>query len=375
MKRVYTHGNEAIAEGALTAGLRFYAGYPITPTSDIMEYLARKLPEHGGVLMQFEDELASINAAIGASWAGAKSMTATSGPGFSLMVEGLGLGIITETPVVIAYVMRAGPSTGVPTKATQADIMQARFGSHGDYIIPVYAPSSVQEAYDLTIKAFNTAEMLRTPVILLSDATIAHLWESAVFREPGEIEIIERKKPKVPPEEYWPYKPDEDDGVPPMAVFGEGYHVIVESLTHDERGYYIQDTMVQRRMVERIVNKILKNIDKIFEYDTYYLDDARYVFISFGSSARSTLAVVRDLRNEGIKAGMIKLKTIWPLKDDLIRKLCSNADKVFVVENNMGKLVWDIQRIVRDREVIPVSIIDLDLPSPKEIRSVVDKWL
>lgn len=375
MRKVYTHGNEAVAEAALTAGLKFYAGYPITPTSDIMEYLARKLPEKGGVLVQFEDELASINAAIGASWAGAKSMTATSGPGFSLMVEGLGLAVISETPLVIVYVMRAGPSTGIPTKSTQADIMQARFGSHGDYLIPVLAPSSVQEVYDLTIKAFNIAEMLRTPVILLSDATIAHLWESAVFREPGEVEIIERKKPSVPPKEYQPYKPDENDSVPPMAVFGEGYHVIVESLTHDERGYYIQDTMVQRRMVKHFIDKILRNIDVVFEYDTYYLDDAEYLFISFGSSARSTLAVVRDLRNEGVKTGMIKLKTIWPLDEDLIKKLCSGAEKIFVVENNMGKLVWDIQRIVRDIEVIPVSIIDLDLPSPQEIRSVVNKWL
>ncbi|MET1160136.1 MAG: 2-oxoacid:acceptor oxidoreductase subunit alpha [Thermoprotei archaeon] len=374
MRRVYGRGNEAIAEAAIVAGLKFYAGYPITPTSDIMEYLAKKLPEHGGVMMQFEDELASINAAIGASWAGAKSMTATSGPGFSLMVEGLGLAIITETPVVIAYVMRAGPSTGIPTRSTQADIMQARFGAHGDYIIPVYAPSSVQEAFDLTIKAFNTAEKLRTPVILLSDATIAHLWESAIFREPGEVEIINRKKPKVPPEEYKPYMP-EDDGVPPMAVFGEGYKVIVESLTHDERGYYIQSTDVQRRMVKRLIDKILKNIDYVFEYDTYYLDDAEYVFVSFGSSARSTLAVVRELRSRGIKAGMVKLKTIWPLHEEKIRELLSRAKRVFVVENNMGKLVWDIQRIVKCKEVISVAIIDLDLPSPEEIMEVVREWL
>ncbi len=374
MRRVYTHGNRAIAEGALTAGLKFYAGYPITPTSDIMEYLSEELPKHGGVLMQFEDELASINAIVGASWAGAKAMTATSGPGFSLMLEGLGLAVITETPIVIAYVMRAGPSTGVPTKATQADIYQARFGSHGDYILPVYVPSSVQEAYDLTIKAFNTAEYLRTPTIVLSDATIAHLWESAVFKEPGEVELIERKKPKVPPEKYVPYMPEED-GVAPMAVFGEGYRVLVESLTHDERGYYIQDTMVQRRMVRRIVDKVLKNIDYVFEYDTYYIDDARYVFISYGSSARSTLAVVRDLRREGFKTGMLKLKTIWPLHDELIRKICSGAEKIFVVENNIGKLAWDVERIVRDKEVYSVSIIDLDLPSPHEIMEVVKKWL
>jgi len=374
MKRVFTHGNRAIAEAALTAGLKFYAGYPITPTSDIMEYLAEELPKYGGVMIQFEDEIASINAAIGASWAGAKSMTATSGPGFSLMAEGLGLAVITETPLVIVYVMRAGPSTGIPTKSTQADILQARFASHGDYIIPVLAPSSVQEAYDLTIKAFNIAEMLRTPVILLSDAVIAHLWESAVYYERGEVEIIDRKKPRVPPEKYLPYMPDED-GVPPMAVFGEGYHVVVESLTHDERGVYSQDTKVQRRMVQRLVNKILMNIDKVFELDTYYVEDADIMFISFGSSARSTLWVVRYLRGNGVKAGLIKLKTLWPLKEDVIKRLCSGVKKVFVVENNIGKLVWDIQRIVRDRDVIPVSIIDVDLPSPDEILEVVYQWL
>lgn len=374
MKRVYTHGNHAIAEAAVTAGLKFYAGYPITPSSDIMEYLAAELPKHGGVMIQFEDELASINAIIGASWAGAKAMTATSGPGFSLMAEGIGLAVITETPIVIAYVMRAGPSTGVPTKSSQADIYQARFASHGDYIIPVYAPSSVQEAYDLTIKAFNTAEKLRTPVILLSDATLAHLWESAVFRERGEIEIVERKKPIVPPENYSPYKPDED-GVAPMAVFGEGYRVLVESLTHNEDGLYVQDTVVQRRMVERITGKILKHIDYVFEYDTYYIDNADYLVVSFGSSARSALAVVRDFRREGVKMGMIKLKTIWPLQDDAIRKLARSASKVFVVENNMGKLVWDIQRILCDHQVYPVSIIDLDIPSPEAVREVIARWL
>ncbi|MEM1555722.1 MAG: 2-oxoacid:acceptor oxidoreductase subunit alpha, partial [Desulfurococcaceae archaeon] len=193
MKRVFMRGNVAIAEASLVAGLKFYAGYPITPTSDIMEYLHLKLPRYGGLAVQFEDEIASINAVIGASWAGAKSMTATSGPGFSLMLEGLSLAHITETPIVVVYVMRTGPATGVPTRSGQADILQARFGAHGDYITPIYAPSSVQEAFDLTIKAFNTAEKLRTPVILLSDAVIAHLWENMIFRDRDEVEIIERK--------------------------------------------------------------------------------------------------------------------------------------------------------------------------------------
>lgn len=374
MRRVYARGNEAIAEAAITAGLKFYAGYPITPTSDIMEYLAERLPDRGGLMVQFEDEIASINAAIGASWAGAKSMTATSGPGFSLMVEGIGFAVITETPLVIAYVMRAGPSTGIPTKSTQADLLQARFGAHGDYIIPVYAPSSVQEAFDLTIKAFNTAEKLRTPVILLSDAVIAHLWETAVFREPSEVEIVSRKKPKTRPEYYKPYEPEEDY-VAPMACFGEGYKVIVESLTHDEKGYYRQDTPTQRRMIERLTKKVLYNIDYVFEYDTYYTEYADYIFVSFGSSARSVLSAVRELRRKGVKAGLLKLKTLWPLDEDRVRNVCRRAKRVFVVENNIGKLVWDVERILRDKEVFSISIIDLDLPTPDEVLEVAMEWL
>jgi len=374
LRRVYARGNEAIAEAAITAGLKFYAGYPITPTSDIMEYLAERLPDRGGLMVQFEDEIASINAAIGASWAGAKSMTATSGPGFSLMVEGIGFAVITETPLVIAYVMRAGPSTGIPTKSTQADLLQARFGAHGDYIIPVYAPSSVQEAFDLTIKAFNTAEKLRTPVILLSDAVIAHLWETAVFREPSEVEIVSRKKPKTRPEYYKPYEPEEDY-VAPMACFGEGYKVIVESLTHDEKGYYRQDTPTQRRMIERLTKKVLYNIDYVFEYDTYYTEDADYIFVSFGSSARSVLSAARELRRKGVKAGLLKLKTLWPLDEDRVRNVCRRAKRVFVVENNIGKLVWDVERILRDKEVFSISIIDLDLPTPDEVLEVAMEWL
>ena len=374
MMKSFISGNIAIAEGAITAGMRFYAGYPITPASEIMEYLAEKLPKIGGVVMQFEDEIAAVNAIIGASWAGVKSMTATSGPGFSLMLEALGLAVITETPVVVVDVMRAGPSTGVPTKTSQSDIMQVRYGAHGDHVIPVFAPWSSQEAYDLTVKAFNVAESLRTPVILLSDAVIAHLWESVLIAEPGEVEVVNRKKPNVPPSEYLPYKPD-DDLVPPMATFGEGYNVLVESLAHDERGFYKQDKTTYRNLINRITNKILSKVDSIFEVDTYYCDDYKYLLVSFGSTARSALAATRILRKSGVKAALLRLKTLWPLELKTLRKYCDVAEKVFVVENNMGKLSQDIERVAEKDKVVSLPLLDLEIPEPKDIVEGVKKWL
>ena len=374
MRKSFISGNIEIAEGAITAGMRFFAGYPITPASDIMEYLAERLPEIRGVVTQFEDEIASINAVVGASWAGVKSMTATSGPGFSLMLEALGLAVITETPLVVVDVMRAGPSTGVPTKTSQSDVMQVRYGAHGNYVIPVFAPWSAQEAYDLTIKAFNVAESLRTPVILLSDAVIAHLWESVLLAEPGEVEVINRKKPSSPPDEYLPYKPD-NDLVPPMATFGEGYNVIVESLMHDERGFYRQDREAYRNLVKRIVNKVLSRVDSLFEVEAYYGDDYKYLLVSFGSTARSALAAARILRKSGIKAGLLRLKTLSPLKLETLRKYCDEAEKIFVVENNTGKLVHDVERAAENDKVISLPLLDLEIPEPKDIVEGVRKWL
>lgn len=374
MRRAFISGNMAIAEGAIAAGMRFYAGYPITPASDIMEYLAEKLPEVGGVMMQFEDEIASINAVVGASWAGVKSMTATSGPGFSLMIEALGLAVITETPLVLVNVMRAGPSTGVPTKSSQSDVFQARYGPHGDYVIPILTPWSVQEAFDMTVKAFNVSESLRTPVVLLSDSVIAHLWEGAVLKEAGEVSVVSRKKPKVPPSEYLPYRPD-DDLIPPMACFGEGYNVIVESLTHDERGYYKQDVNTYRRLVNRLCSKILNRIDEVFDAESYYIDDSRYVMVSYGSTARAALAAVRSLRSSGVKMGLLRLKTLWPLHSEAIRRFCGRADKVFVVENNVGKVVYDVERIVRGSEVISLPLLDLEVPTPDDIVEGVREWM
>jgi len=370
----YVTSNIAIAEGAMASGLRFFAGYPITPTSDILEYLAEELPKRGGVVIQLEDEIASINAVIGASWAGAKAMTATSGPGYSLMVEALSFAIITETPLVVVYVMRAGPSTGVPTRSCQYDVFQVRYGSHGNYELPVLVPWSAQEAFDLTVKAFNVSEMLRVPTVILSDAMLAHTWEKVIIRNPSELEIVNRRKPEVPPQEYMPFKPGEDL-VPPMACFGDGYKVMVESLTHDERGYYSPTTEVQERMIRRLVEKVRRNSHLIIDYETYFTSSAEYMFFAYGSTARSVYALVRELRREGIRAGLYRPKTLWPFDEGGLKKVASEAKRVFVVENNVGLMYKEVARVLRDKEVISVGIIDLDVPSPDRIKEVISEWL
>ena len=374
MRVEYLTGNYAIAEASLIAGLKFYAGYPITPSTEIFEYLAKELPKRGGVVLQCEDEIASINAIIGASWGGAKAMTATSGPGFSLMIEGLSLALMTETPIVIAYVMRAGPSTGIATKSGQYDVMQVRWAAHGNYELVVYAPWSVQEAFDLTIKSFNVSEALRVPVILLSDATLAHIWERVVIKEPNELNIINRKKPKVPPDHYKPYEPD-DDLVPPMADFGDGYHVLVESLTHDERGYYRPVNDVQKKLVWRLVSKIRRNLRLITESSTYFVDDADYLIVAYGSTARSAYALVKDLRSKGIKFGLFRPKSLWPLDEECLRKAALRSKKVFVVENNVGVYANEVSRVLKDKEVIPVPVINIEIPTPDEIWEVIREWM
>jgi len=373
VRKTFTSGNMAVAEGALTAGLKFYAGYPITPSSEIMEYLAEKLPQHGGVVIQMEDEIGSINAIIGASWAGFKAMTATSGPGFSLMAEAMGLAVITETPIVVVNVMRAGPSTGVPTKTSQSDVLQARWFAHGDYLIPCYAPWSVQEAYDLTIKAFNTAELLRTPVILLSDAVIAHLWEPLMIYEPGEVEVISRKIPIDKQRAKFPYKPD-SDLVPPMPILGHGYKTIIESLTHNERGFYASMNTEYKALVKRLILKILKRIDYIYEQETRYCDDAEVLLVSYGSTARSVYLATVDYRRKGLKIGFLRLKTLWPLNEEKILN-CSRARKIIVIENNTGKIYFDMDRIFKDRDVYSSPVLSLELPTPREVSEAIEPWL
>jgi len=371
----FDNSNIACAEAAIVAGLKFFAGYPITPTSRLFEYLTRELPKHGGVAVQCEDEIASINAIIGASWAGAKAMTTTSGPGFSLMLEGIGFAVMTETPIVIIYVMRTGPSTGYATGTGQGDVMQARWGSHGPYEIVVYAPSSAQEAFDLTIKAFNVSELLRIPVVVLTDAVLAHTRERYVCRDRSEVEIIERKRPRIPPDKYKPFKPDPNDLVPPMAVYGEGYTTFAESLVHDERGYYCPKSDVYEKLIWRLHEKVRLKRKYIVESDSYYVDDAEILIVSYGSLSRVALAYVREMRRKGMKIGLFKPKLLWPLDEDSLKFAARRAKKVIVVEMNNGQLYREVDRLLKDKEVFFRPLLKVDLPTVEEFEEVVKECL
>ena len=352
----FTMGDIACAEGAIAAGCRFFAGYPITPASEIMEWMAYRLPQVGGVYVQMEDELGSMAAVIGASWAGVKAMTATSGPGFSLMQENLGLAVMTETPCVLVNVMRGGPSTGQPTKMGQQDIMQAKWGSHGDYELIALAPSSVQEMFDFTIEAFNYAERYRCPAIVLADETVGHMREKLVIPEPEEIEkrLVSRKRPRTPPgEPFAPFMPDPEDLVPPMPHFGEGYHFYATGLTHDEWGKVRTDSAeAQFKLVSRLCDKIRKNKDKIIKYEALWLEDADVVIVAYGIVSRSARAAVKLAREEGIKAGLLRPITIWPFPDEIMADVGERAKKVIVAEVNYGQLVREVERRVDWRKVI-----------------------
>ncbi len=359
-------GNIAAAEGALAAGCRFFAGYPITPSSEIAEHMALRLPQVGGVFIQMEDELASMAAILGASWGGAKAMTATSGPGFSLMQENIGLGAMTETPCVVINVQRAGPSTGMPTLVGQADVMQARWGSHGDYETIALSPSSPQECFDLTIKAFNLAEEYRVPVIVLMDESVGHMFEKVVIPPEDKIKIVNRKKPKIPPEKYLPFKPE--GYVPPMACAGEGYNVHVTGLTHDEKGYpQATDPEVQERLVRRLCDKIRKNERKMRDIEEYEMDDAEVAVVSFGISARSSKAAVKAARKHGYKVGLIKLRTIWPFPDEYFEKIADDIRKFVVVEINYGQVKLEVERNVGKEKVVLLPKFGGEIHKPHEI--------
>ena len=341
----FIQGNEACALGAIYAGCRFFAGYPITPSSEIAEMLSEELPLVDGVFIQMEDEIGAMAAVIGASLAGKKSMTATSGPGMSLKLENLGYACITEVPCVIVNVQRGGPSTGLPTSPAQGDIMQARWGTHGDHPIIAVVPSSVSEMFTETVRAFNLAEMFRTPVIVLSDEIIGHMREKIVIPQEGEIPIFNRKKPNCKPEEYKPFKGDED-GVPPMANFGEGYRYHVTGLSHNEEGFPIQSGELVHRMNVRMHEKIYKNLDRILKNELYMCDDAELVIFAIGGAARSAKGAIRHLREEGIKAGLFRPLTIWPFPEEDLRRVCKNVKNVLVVEMNLGQMVFEVQRVL-----------------------------
>lgn len=363
----FMSGDIACAEGAIAAGCRFFAGYPITPATEIAEHIAARMPKIGGVYVQMEDEIASMAAVIGASYAGLKAMTATSGPGFSLMQENIGLAAMTEAPCVIVDVMRGGPSTGQPTLPGQQDVMQAKWGSHGDYEIIALAPSSIQEMFDLTIEAFNLAETYRVPTMVMADEVVAHMWEKLVIPPAEEIKIVNRKRPNTPPEQYLPFMPD-DDLVPPMACFGEGYRFHATGLTHNEYGYpQTQSSEVQTKLVQRLCDKIRKNADKIVRVEETMVEDAEIVVIAYGIVARAALSAVRKARENGIKAGLLRLVTLWPFPEKPITKAAEGAKAIIVPEMNCGQMAREVERAAKGKPVFHLSKLGEEPHTPMEI--------
>lgn len=339
----FINGDIACAEGAISAGCRFFAGYPITPATEVAERMSERLPQVGGVFIQMEDEMASMNAVLGASWAGVKAMTATSGPGFSLMMENLGLGVMLETPCVVVNVQRAGPSTGLPTLVAQGDMMQARWGAHGHYEIIALVPDSPQEMFDLTILAFNLSEQYRVPVLLMADEAVGHMSEKVVIPQINSKDLVDRPRPKVAPEEYLPY--DSREGlVPPMAIAGGGYRFHVTGLTHDDRGYPVMTAEAQDKLVRRLVDKIRLNAKDIIRYEEVNVEDAEVIVVSYGISARVARYAVQEARDEGIKAGLFRLITVWPFAEDHIRKLAPKVKAFVVPEINYGQIVREVER-------------------------------
>ncbi len=358
-------GNEACAEAALLAGMRFFAGYPITPSSEIAEVLSYRLPQTGGVFIQMEDEIASMAAIIGASLAGVKSMTATSGPGFSLMQENIGYASMAEVPCVVVNVQRGGPSTGLPTLPAQADAMQARWGTHGDHPVIVVTPSTVREVYDWTIKAFNLAEQFRVPVIILLDEIIAHVNEKLVFPRREEITIIERERTHDSPQTYLPYKFTDSD-IPPFADFGTGYRYNVTGLSHDETGFPTNTPEKIDALYRRLNRKIEKYRNEIIEYKMVSLDDAEICIVAFGSTARSAHRAIRRAREMGIKAGVIQLLVIWPFPYEKLAKLSQRIKTFIVPEMNLGQIAHEVSCVTKS-DVIKVNRVDGGLITPDEI--------
>lgn len=334
-------GNEACVKGALAAGCSFYGGYPITPSSEIAEQMVRLLPKQGGVFIQMEDEIASLASVIGASLAGSKAMTATSGPGFSLMQEHIGYATMTEVPCVIVNVMRGGPSTGLPTSPSQGDVMQARWGTHGDHPAIVLAPASVGEVFDLTVKAFNLSERFRTPVILLYDEVIGHTRESVVL--PESVDVVNRTQPTVEPADFWP-KEVPPGGVPAMPAFGDGYRFHVTGLIHDHRGFPTTDGDIAEALITRLHDKIEENLDEVTDVETFMMDDAELAIFAYGIVGRSAREAVIRAREAGIKAGLVRPLTIWPFPAAEVAAAARQVDTMIVAEMNLGQLIGEVER-------------------------------
>ncbi len=367
----FIQGNEVCVEAALYAGLNFFAGYPITPSTEIAEHLSVKLPQIGGRFLQMEDEIASICAIIGASLTGNKVMTATSGPGFSLMQEALGYAVMAEIPCVIVNVQRGGPSTGNPTHVSQGDVNQARWGTHGDHAIIALTASNHQDIFSLTVDAFNMAETYRTPVILLFDEIIGHMRERLVFPEKGELPIVERLRTSVKRGvDYHPYLPRED-GRLPMSDFGGIHRFNVTGLFHDMWGFPSSDPAVVHGLLRHLVDKITNNENTIARYKEYFLEDARTVLVSYGSSARSALHVVKNRRARGESLGLLELQTLWPFPAQIVREKCAKATSVIVVEMNMGQVLQQVKMAVdKPENVYLANRIDGALITPTDIRNI-----
>lgn len=373
----FMQGNEAITEGALAAGARFYAGYPITPSSEIAEISSRRLPQAGGMYIQMEDEIGSMAAIIGASASGKKSYTATSGPGFSLMQENLGVAIMAEIPCVIINVQRSGPSTGLATKPAQGDFMQSRWGTHGDHGIIVLSPSSVEDCYYLTVKAFNFAEKYRTPVILLADEIIGHLHERAVLNKIGPEDIIDRKQPAGDPKDYKTFDFGED-GIAPLASYGSDYIVRLSGTTHDVTGYPNSNPENADKFIRHYTDKIEKSKKDIVITRKYKMEDAEYAIITFGCSTRSALEAMEMLRAEGKKVGILQLVTLWPFADEQVLEVCKQVKGVVVPEMNLGQLAGEVKKYNPGNiPVIGVNKVNSLSVNPVEISEKileVEKW-
>ncbi|MDO5851302.1 MAG: 2-oxoacid:acceptor oxidoreductase subunit alpha [Methanobacteriaceae archaeon] len=361
----FVQGNEACALGAIKAGCRFFAGYPITPSTEIAELMSQKLPKEGGRFIQMEDEISAIGAIIGASWGGQKVVTATSGPGLSLMQENIGYAAMTETPLVIIDMQRGSPSTGQPTKSGQGDMMQIRWGSHGDYEIIALAPSSVQECFDYTVKAFNLAEKYRVPVFVMADEIVGHMREKITI--PDDIEIITRQAPEKT-EDYKPYEAP-CNGTPAMPPFAQGYNVHITGLTHNTKGYPdADDPKVHETLVTRLCNKILKNTDEITEIKSKYTEDAETIVISYGVPSRSVTTAIKQARKDDIKVGYIKLETVWPFPEKQLQKIAKNAKRILVPEMNLGQIYYEIDRVLgKTAKVELMSKIGGQVHTPNEI--------
>ena len=374
-KKVLMQGNEAVVEGAIAAGMRFYAGYPITPSTEIAEQSSVRLPQVGGHFIQMEDEIGSMAAIIGASAVGVKSMTATSGPGFSLKQENIGYACMTEIPCVIVDVQRAGPSTGLPTSPSQGDVMQARWGTHGDHSIIAISPASVAECYYLTVRCFNLAEKYRTPVILLMDEIVGHLREGIEIVEEEDLHIVERKMKERPETLHLPYHVCDGDDVPRFHLTGYDIRYNITGLAHGADGFPTNDTDIAGELVTRLINKIEHNADDIVDVEEGFCEDAEVVVICYGGTTRSAVPAVMELRKRGIKAGYFRPVTVWPFPEKQLKKLSERVKKFVVAEHNNGQILLEVQRIVKDAKVGFVGKVDGTVLRPQEIEKAVEEVL